>query len=105
MTNHSTVQKQTISSHTMLPGSSVRRCAAVTVQAHQPTSTATGSSTAQCRSVSQRSSTTKLSQAHSVPTVPGAAGLSPLPKPSASQCAGWARMKAAVGRTGAPASV
>ena len=43
---------------------------------------------------------TKASQAHSVPTVPGARGDSPLPKPSAIQCAGCSAMKAALARRG-----
>jgi hypothetical protein len=36
-----------------------------------------------------------------VPTVPGATGDSPLPKPSAIQWAGWRSMKRTVGFTGA----
>ena len=44
---------------------------------------------------SQGSSARKLAQPHSVPTVPGALGESPLPKPKATQCAGSRSMKRA----------
>src|SRR6185369_15120929 len=40
MTSQSTIQKAITSSQTMLPGSSTRMCAAVTVQAHQPIASA-----------------------------------------------------------------
>jgi len=52
MISHSTNQKATTSSHTMLPGSSVLRWRAVTVQAHQPTPVDTAISTPICPGVS-----------------------------------------------------
>ena len=39
ITNHSTSQNATTSSHTMAPGSATPMCCAVTVQAHQPSGT------------------------------------------------------------------
>src|SRR5690606_32034912 len=60
---------------------------------------------AQCASPSQRSSTTKASQAHRVPTVPGMSGASPLPKPSATSRERRRRMKAALGLRGGAGAV
>lgn len=86
--SHSISQKAQISSHTMAPGSLMRKCCAVRVQAQQPSGQPISRMTAQIRSACGRPLSaicraTKLSQAHSVPTVPGAMGLSPLPAPSA----------------------
>ena len=50
---------------------------------------------------SPRPSATQASHAHSVPTVPGALGDRPEPKPSAMACAGCASMKRTVGHCGA----
>jgi hypothetical protein len=73
----------------------------VTVLAHQPSGTLRASSTAQRVSFIHGCSSTKVSHAHSVPTMPGAFGLRPEPNPKASTCAGCASMKRAFGRTGA----
>mmetsp|Transcript_49604 Transcript_49604/g.116493 ORF Transcript_49604/g.116493 Transcript_49604/m.116493 type:complete len:216 (-) Transcript_49604:128-775(-) len=100
--SHRMSQKASTSSQTTAPGSGVFRCWAQRVQAHQPTRVPMPISSAQARSFIQGAISTATSQAHSVPTVPGAFGLRPLPKPSAIQRAGWRHMKAGVGRTGAP---
>ena len=104
--SHSISQKAQISSHTMAPGSLTRKCCAVRVQAQQPKGQPTSKMVAQIRSACGRPpkaicSTTKLSQAHSVPTVPGATGLSPLPAPSAMKWAGRLSRMPTVGRRGA----
>ena len=68
--------------------------------AHQPSGIDRPTTHAICSGDIQSCNTRKASQAHSVPAVPGASGLSPAPNPSAMQCAGCASMKAGVGRTG-----
>ena len=73
---------------------------AVTVQAHQPSGSDAAIKTAQRASFIHGASTTNASHAHKVPVVPGALGLRPEPKPSASRCAGCDSMKRALGRTG-----
>ena len=101
MASHSTSQKATISSHTMAPGSATRRLRAVVVQAHQPTSAPPAISRPICAALSQGMSTRNDIQPHSVPTVPGANGERPEPKPSAMAWAGCESMKAALARRGA----
>ena len=98
MSSQSTSQKAAISSQTMWPESAICMCCAVTVQAHQPSKKAAAISSPSCELESHCCRATKHSQAHSVPTVPGATGLKPEPKPSAITCAGCASMKRAVGR-------
>ena len=71
---------------------------AVTVQAHSPSTSDTAMSAPHCASSSHRLKTRNETQPHKVPTVPGALGDRPLPRPSASQCAGWPAMKRALGR-------
>ncbi len=101
VTSQRTSQKATTSSQTMLPGSATPMFFAVTVLAHQPASAAAAISRPICAVPSQGASALKASQAHKVPAVPGASGLSPAPKPSASRCAGCASMKRALGRRAA----
>lgn len=52
MASHSTSQKATTSSHTMLPGSATRMWRAVVVQAHQPTTVLIAISRPICRGFS-----------------------------------------------------
>ena len=84
----------------MAPGSAVPMCCAVRVQAHWPATKPAAINQPHCAGPSQRLSTRKAAQAHSVPTVPGALGDRPAPKPKASQRAGWRRMKAKLARMG-----
>src|SRR5574343_868536 len=100
MASHSTSQKATTSSQTMAPGSATPMWRAVTVQAHQPPRVLKTMSRPICRGVAnQACNTKKASQAHSVPTVPGALGERPAPKPRAMQWAGWASRKRGPGRS------
>ena len=89
----------------MAPGSATPMWRAVTVQAHQPTGSASAISRPRPSGVSHSGSTRKASQPHSVPTVPGAVGDSPLPKPRARKWAGWASRKRTPGRRGGAVSV
>src|SRR5260221_56676 len=102
MTSHSTSQKATISSQTRLPGSATRMWRAVTVQAHQPRGMLPAISRPICWGVNQCCSSRKDSQAHSVPTVPGAMRPSPEPSPMAMKWAGWDIMNSSVGRAMPP---
>ena len=94
----STIQKATISSHTMQEGSDKANSRAVRVQAQMPKPMPAAISSIHCTSSRKGSNTRKLTHDHSVPTVPGARGDRPLPIPRAIQRAGWPNMKPAVGR-------
>ena len=105
MTSQSTIQKATISSQTMAPGSAAARSSAVRVQAQTPTTSEAPITAPQPAACSQRSKTRNATHAHNVPTVPGAHGDRPLPKPSAIQREGWRRMKVALARCGSARSI
>ena len=70
-------QNATTSSHTMAPGSSTRRCLAVTVQAHQPTAIDANMTQPICAEDKYSCITANEAQAQRVPTVPGAMRESP----------------------------
>ncbi len=86
--SHSTSQKATISSITIAPWSGRPSARPVRFAAAAPRTKVDAITIAQPASPSHGSSTTNTSHANSVPQVPGAGRMRPLPKPNDNWCAG-----------------
>ena len=97
VTSHSTSQKATTSSHTILPGSDTCICLAVKVQAHHPVRSDAVINNAHWVSFIWSCNSQNVNQAHKVPEVPGAKRLKPEPNPNAMMCAGCDHIKRAEG--------
>src|ERR1700710_1507609 len=98
VTNNNTSQNAMISSHTTGDGSEMPIFFAVKPQNQQPATNPTAISTAHSATVRCGLNTTNDTHANSVPTVPGAIGDKPLPKPSDRICSGCDSMKRALVR-------
>src|ERR1700729_52956 len=100
VTNSSTSQNATISSHTTGAGSSTPIFVAVKPQNQQPATNPTTISAAHSATVRCGLNATNDAHANSVPTVPGAIGERPLPKPSDRMCNGCVSIKRALALRG-----
>src|SRR5471030_1404406 len=98
VTNSNTSQNAMISSHTTGDGSEMPIFFAVKPQNQQPATKPTAISTAHSATVRCGLNTTNDAHANKVPTVPGAMGDKPLPKPSDKICSGCDSMKRALVR-------
>src|SRR5471030_1507585 len=98
VTNSSTSQNAMISSQTTGDGSEMPIFFAVKPQNQQPATKPTAISTAHSATVRCGLNTTNDAHANKVPTVPGAIGDKPLPKPSDRMCSGCDSMKRALVR-------
>src|SRR5215475_14027021 len=100
VTISSTSQNATISSHTTGDGSSMPSLLAVKPQMPMPATKPTAIRMPHSMTVSLALNAANDAHANSVPTVPGAMGDRPLPKPSDRICKGCDSMKRAVARRG-----